>query len=111
MFNRFKKKIEELEETIKQHVSDYDHLSNKCIDLEKENKTLREKLIAIQESMLNTPKDCKIGSYCRVCEFSKIYAIPYGYGHERITVCDKQDICPSLTLKVYVKEETENDKT
>ena len=108
----FKKKaleeLEELQEKYNRQVSDNHDLLSKCIDLEKENKLLRDKIIAIQKSMLNTPKDCKIGHYCRVCEFGKMYAIPYGYGHETITVCGKQDICPSLTLKEYAKEETGN---
>lgn len=56
-----------------------------------------EEISKLQDSI---PSDCKLGNYCRACEFSEEIHIRKGLGAITINMCKKGCICQNFCQKV-----------
>lgn len=64
---------------------------------EKDSKITRLEEFITRED--GTPEDCKRGTWCGACEFSRSYHIGHGYDRRVFYFCDKGNACPNFVEK------------
>jgi len=59
----------------------------------------------VQKTVDSTPSDCKLGGYCKSCEFSRTYNL-YNYfegKYEHVILCDKDGSCNNFVERKIEK--------
>lgn len=69
-------------------------------DLRRSYETLERKVEEYEKRLENTPTDCKVGSWCKACEFGKaVYIRSRIYGDTDLYYCGKAEACQNFIQK------------
>ena len=99
MFNRKQKRIEELEKELAAKVRNINEL-NELIDArDREIHELYQSIDSITALKDKTPEDCVPGSYCKSCEFAKVYHQRNTFHTKTYYVCSKGNSCSQFIQK------------
>ncbi len=95
-----RKRIKELERTLKEKDIEIDNLKREAATLKLTNEELVEKFEEMSVVKNSIPEDCTSGKYCEACAFSKRYYLRSGFGWTEVVLCNKAGGC-----KNFVQEE------
>lgn len=101
----YKSEIKMLNEILTKLRVENGELCEKLIKYGEDNVRLAEENADLAKLFDSTPSDCKVGSYCEACEFSKRYFrrdFPLSYD---VFFCNKGNSCTNFVPKKEVKND------